>query len=133
VEEALTYTDGQRKRQMDIKLLFIKQPSQQLRGQLKRNGKTYNDDDDDNVICTMNSDYKITVTLYSIQAWFVLVYISVNALHKGDDDDDDDDDNDDDNDDVLLFQKLSRQMRSPAVSMRTCTFQSPTTKSDYRF
>jgi hypothetical protein len=29
------------------------------------------DDDDNSVICAMNSDYRIPETLYTLQAWFV--------------------------------------------------------------
>ena len=39
----------------------------------------------------MNSNYRIAATLYFKGTWFVLVYISVTTLQRGDDDDDDDD------------------------------------------
>ena len=41
----------------------------------------------------MNSNYRITATLYSLDTWFVSG-ICVNALRKDDDNDDDDDDDD---------------------------------------
>jgi hypothetical protein len=43
------------------------------------------------VICTVNSNYRIAATLYSLETWSVSG-ISAYILHKGDDDDDDDDD-----------------------------------------
>jgi hypothetical protein len=48
-----------------------------------------------NITCSINCNYRITVTLYAEKDMFFL--FSVNILHRSDNDDDDDDNNNDNN------------------------------------
>jgi hypothetical protein len=37
-----------------------------------------------NIICTTYCNYRLAVTLYTLETWFLFRYVIVNTVHKGD-------------------------------------------------
>ena len=64
------------------------------------------------VVCAINSDCRIAATLYCVETWFVLVYIIVNIMHKGNNDDDNNNNNNNNNRvQFLQFLNISSNQR----------------------